>query len=248
MIEKKLVSLRKTVRNNQKQVTSQLIKNHNSKICIICGTQNHLSKEHVVPRWAFEKDPNRRFVTEENGISQEYNKTTVPACKNCNSNILGSLERYLEIKFTQIDLNNDIFNDNDIEKIILWLELIDYKFHVLNLRRKFIKSKNGNRIKYLENIPLTIIQNIEISSSKVFSKLRKTLKKLSVKSKANKINSLVIFKTKNTNFYFFHKMDEFIYIELPKYEIALFYFLNEEYENNKDAYSEAMKIIKNVYS
>jgi hypothetical protein len=57
----------------------------------------------------------------------------------------------------------------------------------------------------------------------------------------------VIFRTKNTSFYFFHGFNNFIFLELPKYQVAVFYFFNKVFETQKAAYEEAMKLIEEVY-
>ena len=56
-----------------------------------------------------------------------------------------------------------------------------------------------------------------------------------------------MFKTKNESFYFFHHLNDFIFLELPKFGIALFYFYSRKFENVEDAKNEAMEIIKRVY-
>jgi hypothetical protein len=36
-------------------------------------------------------------------------------------------------------------------------------------------------------------------------------------------------------------------LELPKYQVAVFYFFNKVFETQKAAYEEAMKLIEEVY-
>lgn len=247
MLESRLVILRKKIRLGQKTVTSNLIKNHQAQICIICGSLNDLTKEHVVPKWTFENNPDKHFITDVNGIGQTYNKTTVPACYHCNSYVLGALEDSLNKLFRAIDLDHDGFSNRQKEHIILWLELIDYKFQVLNLRRKLMKPKSGPYIPYLANLPVSILQKIDLSPSKIFSTLRKSLHRLSVKKKISNINSLVVFKTSNKSFHFFHKSDEFIFLEMPSHGCAFFHFFKKEFSTHADAHKEAMQIIKKVY-
>ncbi len=247
MIDKRLISLRNKIRHNGKKVIDALIDNHCAEICLICGSTENLTKEHVLPKWIFENNQKKHFITNINGLRQSYSKTAVPACSECNSYILGSLERYLEVWFRQANLSFDFIDNEIIEKVIIWLELIDYKFQVLNLRRKFIKVKDGEFVPYLAEMPLSIMQNISISPSKVFSHLRSSLKRLSVKSKVKKMNSLLIFKTTNKNFHFFHKMNDFIFIELPKHEVAFFYFYIKEFVTPVEAYNQAMEYMEMVY-
>jgi hypothetical protein len=247
MIEQRLIMLRKKIRRNGKRIVDTLIDNHAANICIICGSNKGLTKEHVIPKWTFENNPKKYFVTDVNGLRQEYIKTTLPACSECNSYVLGVLERHLELKFRQANLNQNSFDYDDLEKIILWLELIDYKFQILNLKRKFKKPSEGQFIPFLADMPVSIMQDIDLSPYKIFSTLRSALKKLSVKSKATAINSLVVFKTKNESFYFFHKTNEFIFIELASYRVAFFYFFNQRFKSEYEAYAAAWKIISEVY-
>jgi len=247
MIEQRLVTLRKKIRLNGKHVINTLLSNHFANICAICGSTEDLTKEHVIPKWVFGNNPKAYFSTEINGINQEYSKTTIPTCSECNTYILSALERYLEIKFRQTDLDENYFDNADIEKIILWLELIDYKFQVLNFRRKLKKPKDSKFIPFLADIPISIMQKMDVSPHNIFSNLRNALKKLSIKSKAKKVNSLVIYITTNKNYHFFHKTNEFIFIELPKHQIAFFYFINQNFKNKKEASIAAKNLIKKVY-
>jgi hypothetical protein len=56
-----------------------------------------------------------------------------------------------------------------------------------------------------------------------------------------------VFKTSNKGFNFFHTIDEFIFLEFPIYQIALFYFFKQEFETTGDAHGAAMEIIRKVY-
>ncbi len=140
------------------------------------------------------------------------------------------------------------FEYEELELIILWLETIAYKLQVMEIRRKFKKDKNSDFIPYLADFPIALLQDLSLSPSKVFSNLRNSLKKLSIKSKANKINSLLIFKTKNPSFHFMHSANNFIFLELPKYDIALYYFLNKEFKTHEDAHNECIEILEKAYS
>lgn len=190
----------------------------------------------------------KEFLTTTNRISQTYNKTTVSACNDCNNNILGELERYLKHIFKDIDLLEESFTDDEIEKIILWLETLEYKFHVLNLRRKLSKVKGSSYIPYIGKMPVAMFQGpLDQSPSKVFSNLRNALKALSVKSKKSRVNSLCILRTTNPDFNFFHLSNNFIFIEISQYNVAFFYFYREEFRSNKEAASKAQEIVKNEY-
>jgi len=135
-----------------------------------------------------------------------------------------------------------------LQNIIRWLEIIEYKFQLLEIRRKFIKSKSSQYLEYLRDIPVSIMRaNIDYSPSKAVTEIRLAQKRVTQKSKVSNQNSLVIFKTKNESFYFFHHLNDFIFLELPKFGIALFYFYSRKFENVEDAKNEAMEIINTVY-
>tara|TARA_R110001583_G_scaffold189160_1_gene351877 strand:+ start:278 stop:1021 length:744 start_codon:yes stop_codon:yes gene_type:complete len=247
MINKRLIQLRKRIRLNRKIIVDKVLVDHSTDICIVCGTSAELTKEHVVPKWVFENNQKKYFVTGVNGISQSYSKTTLPACDECNSNILGFLERYIEQLFRHINLSKDLFSDSEKQKIILWLEILDYKFQALDLRRSFKKAKNAPYIKFLADTPIAIMQRIKLSPSKVFSMYRNSLKRLEIADKSKYLNSLIVFSTTNDNYHFFHQSGEFIFIELPQHRVAIFYHIDKIFEAEIDAYESAMKTINKVY-
>ncbi|MBS7565311.1 hypothetical protein KHS38_12935 [Mucilaginibacter sp. Bleaf8] len=92
-----------------------------------------------------------------------------------------------------------------------------------------------------------LLPNKDYSPFQVLSAIRRSLRRLSIAKKYQHLNSLVVFKTTNKGFHFFHTLDDFIFLELPQYPIALFYFFNEEFETVKAAHDKAMSVIKKVY-
>ncbi len=257
-IDDKFISLRVRTRKNSKVVVDHLVKYHivrgrqkprsKKEICIFCSSNQLLTKEHVLPRWTFENNTERFFITEINGLGRTYNRTTVPSCSTCNNELLGYLESYIVQLFKTADLAKGFFSDYDLQNIIRWLEIIEYKFQVLDMKRQFITSKTGGYIPYLTDFPLAVLTEKVGSPSKAVSQVRLAQKRVTIKSKKEKINSLVIFQTKNRKFYFFHTPNEFIYLELPQYRIAMFYFYSKNFKNNFNAFNAAMKIIKKVYT
>ena len=215
---------------------------------MFCAVSDNLTKEHVLPKWTFENCDKKFFVTDINGSEQTYNKATIPVCANCNNNLLGSIESYIKTLFSTKNLTVDFFDSEEIQNIIRWLEIIEYKFQLLEIRRKFLKSKDFQYLEYLKDIPISIMrENIGFSPYKAISQIRLAQKRVTQKSKIKNKNSLVIFKTKNKDFYFFHHLNDFIFLELPKYGIALFYFYSRNFESNQIANDNAMKIISSVY-
>ena len=214
---------------------------------MFCGTKNNLTKEHVLPRWTFEKCTKKDFITSINGFRQTYNTTTIPVCTTCNGVLLNSLEKAIIKSISEVDLKNSFFTNEGLQNIVSWFEIIDYKFQVTGFIRKFIKSDRIPYSDYLSKIPLSLYRTDLGSDTKILSELKHTLKRISIKSKAQNVNSLVIFKSKNKDFHFFDGYSKFIFIELLKYGIAMLYFYDRIFESNKKANDEAMQLIKEVY-
>lgn len=247
-VNSRLIALRKKIRTNQKKIIDVLIEDHQAVLCIFCGSTEGLTREHVIPQWVYGRCTKRTFIINTNGSSQTYNKTTLPACKDCNSHILGLLERHLKHEFDRIDIKSSSFTEETTEFIILWLETLEYKFQVLDLRRKLNRVKGSEYSPYIGKMPIAMFQGpMETSPSKVFSNLRVSLKTLSVKSKSARINSLVVFSTTNTDFHFFHSTNNFIFIELAEFKVAFFYFTKRTFKSPKEAHSAAMEIISKEY-
>lgn len=100
---------------------------------------------------------------------------------------------------------------------------------------------------YLANFPIALFQDLSLGPSKIFSKLRSSLKTISVKSKADILNLIVFDKTTNHDFHFMHTANNFIFLELPKYNTVLFYLINKEFKTEEEALSECKEIIEKVY-
>jgi len=260
MPDKQLISLRTAVRNNIGTVMGYIDRNYikrvdgkaigvmETPICMFCGTTLHITKEHIIPRWIFEKDTIKFFNITLNGHEQTYNKTTISACQKCNTERLNAVERFIQFLFNNIDTKDISFSEEDSEYLIRWLEIIDYKFQVMNITKNFVSSKKGEYVPYLSDFPLyMLLQNKDYSPRKILTEIRSTLKRISVKDKSIHINSLVIFKTTNKGYHFFHTLNEFIFFELPKYGIAFFYFYTKTFKTPKAAFKEAIKVIEKAY-
>lgn len=250
-------SLRVILRNKSKTVIDHLIRTRFSRnfynyrkekkeLCMFCGTTKNMTKEHVVPRWVYEGCTKKVFTTNINGLDQTYNKTTIPVCSACNNGRLNSLEVYINSLFSEVDPAH--FSNSEMENIIRWLEIIDYKFQILNARRLFLASKEAGYIPYLADFPLSLLRpKVDYSPSKTITEIRRSQRRITIKNKSCNLDSLIVFKTSNKGLHFFHTMDEFIFIELPQYKLALFYFYKRTFPTNKKAQEEAKKIIDNVY-
>jgi len=254
-------AIRTNARNNRKEIISflenhYLIREHGKSrtrpvksICIFCSSDQNITKEHVLPRWAFERHPNRTFKTIINGLSHKYNQTTLLACKNCNTNLLSKFEsRVLEI-FSNHNLPNEFFKDDEISDIIRWMQILDYKFQVFSLLTRFRAVAGKGNISFLSDYSLSVLDPaIEYSPVKVLRNLRRSLNRITVLSKNKNINSLVVFKTSNPDISFFHKNNDFLFLELPHHQVAIMYFYELIFPDVFTARDHAMNLIKNHYN
>ena len=148
-VDEKLLRLRIIARNHGKYVMNKLFDDYvtgliTKKIvpsCILCGAEENLTKEHVLPKWVFESNPKDSFTTDVNQLSQAYIRATLPACRKCNSDLLNSIERYIQNTLSQVDLKKRYYSPEEWENIIRWLEIIDFKFQFLDITTRFLAIK-----------------------------------------------------------------------------------------------------------
>lgn len=258
-IESNLMSFRAVIRKNSKVVIDDIIHNdisliHNQKrktrgfVCMFCSSNKEITKEHVLPRWTYENDSSKEFTTDINGHHQRYNKATIPACFKCNNDKLNSLEVYINDLFSRINLTTTFFRPDELENIIRWFEIIDYKFQVLNVRKRYLKNSKHRVLDQFWNLPLSVLsRNLDYDPTRVVSEIRSSSKRMTIKNKKNRINSLLLLKSIDNDFLFFHTMGEFIFIGLPQHKLAFFYFFEKTFDTNELAQSEAKKIVDQVY-
>ncbi len=234
MINDRFKKIRTSLRRESKFIIDNILDNHfapNKRaelqdVCIFCNEEGQLTKEHVLPRWLYQNDTTKFFITSENEQPQTYNKSTVPACPNCNNENLGYVEKHIKKVLSQV--NPEQLEEAELTDIIRWLELMEYKFHVMDFRRKFKASKAKGYIEFLAPIPITVMRNsINYSPYKAASELRQAQKRATVKNKSKRLNSIVVFGTKNKNFHFFHSMNNYIFFELPQFGIGFFLLLQQ---------------------
>jgi hypothetical protein len=230
-------------RQNSKSITRPF-----KRICLFCAATNNLTAEHILPRWVFGRDSNRFFRTTINGLSHKYNQTTIPACARCNNDLLSNVEKNVLQLFLSHQQHSNSFDHNGKADIIRWLELLDYKFQAFSLITKFRALKGKRDFDFLSDYPLSVLDpNIEYSPTRVLRNLREALNRITIKSKELQYNSLVTFKTKNSDMHFFHKNNDFIFIELPKYKVALLYFCKRSFISEFEAKDSAMEVINAHY-
>ena len=252
-VEEKFLKLRIIARKHGKHVMNKLFDDYvtglfTNKIitsCILCGAEENLTKEHVLPKWVFESNAKHSFTTDINQLSQTYISATLPACRNCNSDLLNSIERYIQKTLSQVDLEKRYYSPEEWENIIRWLEIIDFKFQVWDITTKFLAHKKAGYIPALADFSIAFMRDMSIRS--VTSKSRLALKRIATKDKGKRLNSLIVGRTIKKTFHYFHKSGQFIHLEIPTYNKAFFYFYEKEFKTDKTAKKEAMKIINSVY-
>lgn len=213
--------------------------------CILCGSESDLTKEHALPRWVFQRNSKHTFKTDVNELSQTYIGATLPLCLSCNSDLLNSVEQYIQKTLSEVNLKTRYYNPEEWENIIRWLEIIDFKFQVLDIITKFRAHKKAGYIPALADFSIAFMRDMSIRS--VTSKARLALKRISTKNKSKMFNSLIVGTTKTKTFHYFHKSGQFIYLEIPTYNKVFFYFYQKDFRNDKNAEKEAMEIIKSAY-
>ncbi len=239
--------LRRKIKKSQDLVMRQIISNHSLDICVLCGSENEITREHVIPQWAFGADPKKNLINTKNNQSSNYIKITIPACKTCNSELLGAFES--DLKRILLEKDGRELSNYEVDCIIWWLQYIGFKLQLMDLRSRFLRYKGKDYIPYLSEIPVAMFWgDIDTTPNKVFKIIRRSRRELIKKRKQEKFNSLMIFNTRNESFHFFHKVDEFIFIEMPQIKKAFFLFFNKEFDDHKVAHAECMAIIEKVYN
>lgn len=216
------------------------------EICVFCNSTSKLTKEHVLPRWVFQKSTSSEFISSVNQQSQTYNKSVIPTCSECNNSILGYIEKHMIQVVERLESCNSYY-ENDLYDSIRWLELIDYKAQVFDCRRKYIKYGKSEYDTDWGIFPVAIIRHfMDMNPFKAHTYMRSAQRRITVKDKSKRLNSLVIFDTLHPHLNFFTKPNEYTFVSFPTCKIALFYFLRKDFNLLKDAEKEALYIISMV--
>ena len=216
------------------------------EICVFCNSTAKLTKEHILPKWVFQKSISYEFVSSVNRQSQTYNKAVIPTCAECNNSILAYIESHM-IKLLQRLESNAFYNNSDLFNCIRWLELIDYKAQIYECRRKYIKYGDSEFDEDWGIIPVAIMRHcIDMNPFKAHTYIRSAQRRITVKNKSNRLNSLVVFDTSYSHLNFFTKPNEYVFVSFPTNKIALFYFLRKSFKLIKEAEEEALYIISMV--
>ena len=143
---------------------------------------------------------------------------------------------------------NDFFNHEETGDIVRWLEILDYKYQAYSLMTKFYTLKGNRPIEFLSDYSLSVLDPIiDYSPSHAVKNIGEALHRITVKSKQKNFRSLVTFKTKNPDFYFFHKNNDFLFLDLPAYNLALFHFYKQFFTESILAKEAAMEVLSRHY-
>lgn len=252
-IDETFLRLRKIVRTHRKYVMRKLFDDYLTDLitkkvvpsCFLCGTEKKLTKEHVLPKWVFESNGRHFFTTDVNQLPQTYIRATLPACQSCNTDLLNRIEQYIQKTFSQVDLISRYYSQEEWENIIRWLEIIDFKFQVWDIMTKFRAHKTAGYVPFLANFSIAFTRDMSIRL--VTSKARLSLTRMGTKNKKKRSNSLIVGRTIEKTFHYFHKSGQFMHLELPTYSKGFFYFYEKVHRTDNTALKEALKIIKSVY-
>jgi hypothetical protein len=253
-INENFLIIRKIVRAHGKHVMRKLFDDYvtgpiTKKVIpsyILCGAEENITKEHVLPKWVFESNEKRYFTTDVNQLSQSYIKATLPACQRCNSELLNGIERYIQKTLSEVDLKKRYYSQEEWENVIRWLEIIDFKFQVWDIITKFRAHKTAGYVPFFADLSIAFMRDISVRS--VTSKARLALKRIGTKNKTRRADSLIVGRTIEKTFHYFHKSGQFMHLELPTYNKMFFIFYEKEHVNDKAVLKEAMEIIKEVYN
>lgn len=216
------------------------------EICVFCKSREKLTKEHVLPKWLFEKDVESKFISSVNKQYQSYNKAVIPACPDCNNTVLAEIEKNIINILQKIEKKQQL-NIEDISNIIRWLEILDYKLQVYDCRRKYIKYGESEYDPLWGVMPASWMRHfIDMNPFKALDYLRRAQRRIAVKSKLDRFLSLVFFKTSTPHFDFFTQPDEYIYVSFPMHKLSVFYFLRRTFEESDEAFNEALYYIDGV--
>lgn len=253
-LDLKFKSLRVKLRKSGMDISEDVFKryhpttkNAKDEICVFCYSTSKITKEHILPKWMFEKNTEISFISSVNRQTQTYNKAVIPTCSVCNNSILSHIENHI-IKVIEGLEAYEIYNNDDLCNIIRWLEILDYKLQVYDCRRKYIKYGNSEYDHDWGTMPVAWLRHlIDLNPFKVLEYLRSSQRRITVKAKTTRISSLVIFDTSKPQFIFFSQPNEYIFVSFPMYKIALFYFLRKKHEHYMEAYNEALYLMHKVF-
>lgn len=214
--------------------------------CIFCWSKTDISREHLLPRWLFEHSDTTFFTSRINFQDIEYDRSTVPACKICNTQLLSKIEKHISSFFNRLNDPTVLIDKKEIAFVIRWLEIVDYKFQVWNLISRFLRHKHYAYDKKVASIPLAMLRR-DAKPDQVINQLWRSILRIGSSRKTGRLKSFILYKCQGKEFNFFHKMNDYIFLELPAYNLSFFYFFKKRFLGTEQAHNAAYEIIKKYY-
>jgi hypothetical protein len=156
--------------------------------------------------------------------------------------LLNNVEKYIQKTLSEVNLKTRYYSEDEWENVIRWLEIIDYKFQVWDLRCNFVRHKKSHYIPDFADFSIAFMRDLSVRS--VTTKTRLALKRVGTKDKRGRANSLIVGRTIKKTFHYFHTSGQFMHLELPTYNKGFFYFFEKEFKSDKITLKEAQEIYK----
>ena len=218
------------------------------EICVFCGSTSGLTREHVFPQWLFENNTDISMISRVNRQTQTYHKAVVPTCSICNNIALSNIEECIIKTLKKIESKENYAYD-DLCNIIRWLEILDYKLQVYECRRKYIKYGNSEYNRDWGEFSVAMLRYFfEMNPFNAYNTLRQTQNRITVKRKYERIESLLMFEPKTSDFNFFNLANEYIFISFPMFKMAIFYFLQKNHNEGTEALNKDYEIMTKVFN
>lgn len=252
-IDDRFKSIRVNIRKYGTEIADDIVErfqpsrqSKKQETCIFCNSVSKITKEHVIPKWLFENNPDLTAVSSVNKQTQTYNKLVVPVCADCNNTKLSGIENYI-IKTIEKVKHEESLTADDKCNLIRWLEIIEYKLQVYDWRRKYIKYGHSAYDETWGEFPISMMRHFfELNPYKAYTLLRSSQRRVQQKGKLERTKSLLFMKTPIPHFSFFNLINKYIYISFPNNSIAIFYFIRKKHKHWTDMAIEALEIIQKV--
>jgi hypothetical protein len=254
LVNQSFESLRKNIQKNGQKIFDQILRNYYYRKrpkniihrCIFCSSIA-TTKEHIIPGWLHRQFSDATFTSQINGQVFDFKRTTVPACTTCNSEILGRIERYLVLRLNEIGIVDSPFSYHDMDIIIRWLELIDYKFQIMNIIQRFIVLKGTSYDPKYAQIPLGVLRR-DLDPSQMLKQLEQSIKRLGVKNKKSRYHAFLQYQRlmDDSEQVFLHGMGNFIALEIPRHYVGIFYFFRKSFTTHSAVHSAMENVIKSA--
>lgn len=203
----------------------------NKKCCIFCGAIDNLTREHVIPQWAFESEADAQVNSLINNHDFDYVRMIVQACNKCNNDSLSILENKVK---TILVSGIDKSSKRNKMILIFWMQVIDYKLHVFNYLKKFNRYKGSKFIPEIKDLPmLDLSQRLSNQSEDSLSLIERSIVNILKRNNSKKLNSIAVIEYEDTEFDFKNKMGFFTFLKPFNLNSSVFMFHEYHFRNNE---------------